>query len=190
MVNYTNTIIYKLCNKDFDGIYVGSTTNFESRRRQHKHACNNVIFKSKVYRIIRNNGGWDIWDMIVIEKYEATDKKDQLIRERYWMEALNSTLNDQSSYRTEEENIELEKIWAKGYQKEYREKNKDSLGESQKIWLNTGDNREKTYKRTNEWRRRMRTCECGDTMTNRNIGKHKKTQSHKDKMIEILQDVQ
>jgi predicted GIY-YIG superfamily endonuclease len=42
-VNYANTIIYKLCCNDvsISDIYVGHTTNFIERRRQHKNTCCN-----------------------------------------------------------------------------------------------------------------------------------------------------
>ena len=41
MPNYSNSIIYKLCCKDINikEIYVGSTTNFRSSKRENKKDC-------------------------------------------------------------------------------------------------------------------------------------------------------
>ena len=90
MVNYTNSSIYKLCCKDptITDIYIGSTTNFTRRKQDHKKNTNGVSCNIYVYRFIRENNGWDNWDMIEIEKYEATDKKHLETRERYWIETL------------------------------------------------------------------------------------------------------
>ena len=65
-IDYNNTTIYKivctdLSNKD---IYVGHTTQFIKRKSSHKHNCNNPISKFynlKVYKTIRENGGWENW---------------------------------------------------------------------------------------------------------------------------------
>ena len=75
-IDYNNTIIYKIvCNNlDIKDVYVGHTTDFTKRKHQHKHICNNVNSKShnfKVYNSIRENGGWDNWSMIEIEKFEC-----------------------------------------------------------------------------------------------------------------------
>jgi hypothetical protein len=62
-IDYSKTVIYKLINYDYpDSIYVGSTN-------QNKYACtnpDNSRHHEKKYQMIRNNGGWDNWKMIVI----------------------------------------------------------------------------------------------------------------------------
>ena len=42
-IDYSKTIIYKLCCKDINitDIYVGHTTNFIKRKNEHKSDCNN-----------------------------------------------------------------------------------------------------------------------------------------------------
>ena len=44
MPNYTESMIYKLCCKDttIEEIYIGSTTNFNRRKAEHKQVCNNT----------------------------------------------------------------------------------------------------------------------------------------------------
>ena len=56
-VDYTNTIIYKLCCNDpsISEIYIGHTTNFTQRKNSHKSCCTNN-FDTKVYNFIKNNG--------------------------------------------------------------------------------------------------------------------------------------
>jgi hypothetical protein len=97
-MNYNNSIIYKLCCRDpeITDIYVGSTTNFRRRKWQHKSSCSNVNDKNNnihVYQFIRENGGFDAWDMVQVEQYEAKDKHDLHARERHWIETLKPSLN-------------------------------------------------------------------------------------------------
>lgn len=108
MVNYNDTIIYKLCckNPEIKDIYVGHTCNFTRRKHEHKKCCNNSNRKDytiKVYKFIRDNGNWDNWDMIMIEQYPCQNKLEAERRERYWIETLNSTLNRQIPSRTKKE---------------------------------------------------------------------------------------
>ena len=61
-IDYSNTIIYKLEHEDDKKLfYVGSTTDFIRRKYCHKSRCNNTNSKEynrKVYKMIRDNGGW------------------------------------------------------------------------------------------------------------------------------------
>jgi len=98
MVNYQKSLIYKLCCKDtrIKDEYIGSTTCKDRRKNQHKTTCNgekNKCHNARVYKFIRENGGWNNWDMVVIEEYPCDNKIQLLQRERYWMEIRNSTLN-------------------------------------------------------------------------------------------------
>jgi hypothetical protein len=97
-INYSNTIIYKICCKNLNIIelYVGHTTDMRRRKNSHKSNCNNEKTKDynlNVYQFIRNNGGWDNWDMIEIERFEAIDGNDARKKERYYIETLKATLN-------------------------------------------------------------------------------------------------
>ena len=89
-INYSNTIIYKLYCKDLSisQLYIGHTTNMRRRKYSHNWKCNNdnKSYNSKVYTFIRENGGFDNWDMIEIERYpcnnlnEAKKKKDIILK--------------------------------------------------------------------------------------------------------------
>ena len=107
-MNYSNSIIYKIACRDttVTDIYIGSTCSFRARKCQHKNACTNVnrpSYNCKIYQFIRENGGWDNWDMIQIEQYNAADKRALHSRERYWIEQLQPSLNGAIPNRTRQE---------------------------------------------------------------------------------------
>jgi hypothetical protein len=102
-VDYSNTIIYKIYCKDekINDVYVGNTTNFTKRKYQHKICSKNTndqYYKLKIYKIIRENGGWDNWDMVEIAKYNCKDSAEARIREQEHYEKLKSTLNTVPPY--------------------------------------------------------------------------------------------
>ena len=97
-VNYSNTIMYKIVCKDLNvkELYVGHTVNFRSRKNKHASDCAYEMSKNydlKIYKYIRENGGWSNWEMIEIEKYNCNDGNEARARERYWFEELQAKLN-------------------------------------------------------------------------------------------------
>ena len=97
-MDYSHTIIYKICCKDvsINDIYVGHTTNFIQRKNQHKTSSYNINdkkYNQYVYKFIRENGGWDNWSMIQLEKYNCKNRREAEAREYFWIQQLNSTLN-------------------------------------------------------------------------------------------------
>jgi len=136
--DYSQGLIYKLCcnNLEVKEIYVGSTLSFKHRKAQHKCTCNSEKDKKyiyKVYKYIRDNGGWDNWEMILVEEYNARDVRDLESRERYWIEILKATLNCKIPTQTHKEydkkydENNKDKVQVKN--KNYRENNKDKLRE-------------------------------------------------------------
>ena len=101
-INYSNTIIYKIQCKDRNcrDVYVGHTTNFINRVLSHKRCSGNIANTNiKLYRTIMENGGWDNWDMIEIEKYNCSNLTEARIREQYYYELLNANLNSVPPYK-------------------------------------------------------------------------------------------
>ena len=101
-------IVYKIVSTDINikEIYVGSTINFRTRKFQHKTSCNNdnnKDYNTNVYKYIRENGGWNTFDMIQIEEVKHDTKQQLHARERYWIEELKATLNRRIPTRTEAE---------------------------------------------------------------------------------------
>jgi hypothetical protein len=94
-IDYSNTIIYKICCKDsnINDVYVGHTTNFTKRKSLHKSSCNNLNNSYKIYKIIRENGGWENWDMIELAKYNCKDHTEARIKEQEYYDLLKCNLN-------------------------------------------------------------------------------------------------
>ncbi len=121
-LDYSKSIIYKLCSTDLNvkEIYVGSTLDFTCRKSNHKYYCNNPNLKAynyKVYQFIRANGGFDRWrghpasthqEMIEVEKFSCNTRQELLARERFHVESLNATLNQRIPGRLKQESS---KIW-------------------------------------------------------------------------------
>jgi len=89
-IDFSKTIIYKIVHKedpDNHESYVGHTTEFTKRKNSHKRRCENPADKKhhlKVYKYIRENGGWDNFIMLEIEKYPCNDGNEARARENYW----------------------------------------------------------------------------------------------------------
>jgi hypothetical protein len=94
-IDYSNTIIYKIyCNDDtVKDVYVGHTTNFIKRKYSHKIASSNMKNTVNIYKVIRENGGWDNWNMIEIARYNCKDATEARIKEYEHFISLNATLN-------------------------------------------------------------------------------------------------
>ena len=98
-IDYSQTIIYKIYCKDstITDVYIGHTTNFIKRKYQHKICCNGNT-KLKIYETIRNNGGWENWDMVEIAKYNCKDATEARIKEQEHFEEVKSSLNSCPPY--------------------------------------------------------------------------------------------
>lgn len=99
-IDYSNTIIYKIYCKDtsISDTYIGHTTNFLLRKQQHKYVSNNIKNVLKIYKTIRENGGWDNWNMVEIAKYNCNDSTEARIMEQKHYEEFNSSLNSNPPY--------------------------------------------------------------------------------------------
>jgi len=142
VINYSNTIMYKLVPNDLnlDLIYIGSTTNFRQRKGLHKFRCNNINnknYNSKLYSMIRENGGWSEWSMIEIEKYPCSDSNETRKRERELMEHYNANLNTNKAYVSKEEMKAFQKMYQPIYQPIYRANHKNETREYNAIYRAT-----------------------------------------------------
>jgi len=156
MPKYENSIIYKLCHQndlENNNIYIGSTTNFRTRKNNHKFNCNNENNKKynyPVYQFIRNNGDWSEWKMIPIEKYPCNGKEELKIRERYYIEFFKSKLNKQMPSRSQKEYIENNKDKKTQYDKKRYENNKEIILEQKKQYYK--NNKEIIAEKSKEYR--------------------------------------
>ena len=182
--NYQNTIIYKIYCKDesITEIYIGHTTNFKHRKNAHISNCNNEKSKEynlKLYIYIRNNGGFDNFNIIELEKYPCNNDKEALLREGYWVKELNSSLNIQLPSRTEKEWRQENKQIINENAKKYREENKQIIKEKRKIY------REENKQIIKEKGKEIIKCECGCQIRKDSLLRHKKTKKHQ-KLMSLL----
>ena len=170
-INYQKACIYEIVCKDVNITqrYVGSTTNLIQRRGAHKTNCNNEKGKNYsmyVYQFIRENGGFEKWDVVLIEQViDCQDKQNLHKRERYYIEEKKAELNKQIPLRTLKEYRKENKDKLTKQKKEYRENNKDEIAKRWKIYTEKNkdkiaeqkkeyyeENKEKTIEKVKEYR--------------------------------------
>lgn len=154
MADYSKTIIYKLCCKDPDveDVYVGSTTNFRTRKNEHKSRCNNQSsshYNFHVYQFIREHGGWDNFDMIQIEEYPCKSKREKEARERYYVEQLKAKLNMKLPQRSKQEYYNDNKEILKEKSREKYNNNKEEYNQRAKKYYEK--NRESIMAKVKEY---------------------------------------
>jgi hypothetical protein len=160
--DFSRTIMYKLVCNDLNitHCYVGHTTHFVKRRAEHKFNCNSQNRKHynyKVYKLIRETGGWENWTMVQIEHFPCNNRNDAGARERYWYELLNSNMNTQVPNRPPVE-------YMTQYYQDHRE---DRL-----LYKN------KYYNKNKAEINQKFNCECGGKYTHSNKTTHCKTKLH------------
>ena len=92
--------------------YIGSTGNFDERKRKHKSNCNNEngnSYNCKLYQFIRSNGGWDEWDCEIIETLICSNTEKLLYKNKL-MELYGATLNVYIPIITEYYTTDKEKL--------------------------------------------------------------------------------
>lgn len=145
MPDYNKAVIYKIMCKDTNilNIYVGSTTNFINRKKEHKYNCNHETskkFNIYLYKFIRENGGWNNWEMLILEQYNCNSSLELREKERYYFELLKADLNnrypkntDADYYLQNKEKIDTNnknyydnnELYFKQYRENHKEKNKE-----------------------------------------------------------------
>jgi len=129
-INYDKTHFYKLCCKDptINDIYVGHTTDFTRRKCVHKSHCYNENLKgynTYKYQFVRDNGGWNNWDMVLIETLKCDDALHARKIEREFIEKLEAGLNKQMPGRSLSEYKEVCRDKILENKKKYQDANKD-----------------------------------------------------------------
>ena len=109
-INYDNAVVYKIVCRDVSikDMYVGSTTDFTCRKSCHHYKSKTK--DSKLYTFIRENGGWENFDMVLVEKVSCENSLELKKLERHYIETLRASLNTLIPSRSRDE-----------YNKEHRE---------------------------------------------------------------------
>ena len=145
-------VIYKIVTGN--EVYVGSTTDFKNRKRQHRCCIyneNSKHYNNKLYKTIRANDGE--WELTIYDDNLSISKKELRIREEELRVLLGATLNEMRAY-TSKETKDKEKVnwianWRINNKEQYLQKNRETI-----------------------------ICECGVEITKRNLGRHRTSAKH------------
>lgn len=129
--HYINSVVYTIQHKEIpELLYVGSTSSFLTRFNMHKYNCNNInskLYEQKLYKIIREHGGWNAFNMSIYKKYPCYNKDALLIEEDFCIDELKPLLNKNKAYLTV--------VQKKQYQVDYKKKNKEKLYKYYRLWI-------------------------------------------------------
>jgi len=179
-IDYSKNVIYKIVCNDLNVkmCYVGHTTDFIRRKQKHKYNCtkeNSNSYNLKVYKLIRDNGGWDNFSMVEIEKFSCKDNNEASARERYYYELFNANLNIQVPNRNQKESRKGHYEQNKDKIKEYYEQNKDKKKEYYQV--------NKT--KISEYNKITLTCCCGSTFRKKDKTRHEKSIKHQEYISQL-----
>jgi len=151
-VDYSKIVIYKIQHQELDELlYVGSTTHFGNRKRQHKGNCynpNGKSYNSKLYSTIRDNGGWDEFNMVIVKEFPCENKRQAEAEEDKCIREMKSSLNMRKAYITKEEKQE----YFKKYNKDFYQQNRERILQQTKEYNKDNIERKKEYNKEYEER--------------------------------------
>ena len=197
ITDYSNNVIYKIQHNDDDTLlYVGHTTNFTKRKSMHKSDC--IEKTTPVYKMIRDNGGWECFAMIVIKEYPCENKREACIEEDRIMRDMKASMNSKRAFTTPEEKREQKKEYSQDYResnrdaindqkKEHYQANKEYICEKRKEYCKANNKiineKLKVYYQANkesilERNKQLVECECGCLVARNYTAKHKRTKKH------------
>ena len=155
-IEWNKCIIYKIYKDGVDDFYIGSTTHFTKRKYNHSFNCNNKManeYNFSIYKVIRENGGWNTWNMIPLEEYKDCENFTQArIREEKWRCELKPSLNTYKAFVAET---------TQEYQNIYREQNRAKLLQNKR-----------------EYGCQKYICDCGSIIRRDSLQKHLKSLKH------------
>ena len=217
-IDYSNTIIYKIFCKDENTLdfYIGHTTNFFQRKATHKINCENSngsSYNTKLYKTIRENGGWNNWNMQEIEVLNLKNSTEARIKEAEYYQKLKANLNCISPCNIknvficdicETPNFNSKKIFDEhlnSQEHEYNllkiEQNKTQIDKFFCVNCNFKCSYKRDFERHNETKKHKEmyekyekqikkyNCECGKIYSTRqSLFNHKKKCSHQEITIE------
>jgi hypothetical protein len=129
--------------------------------------------------MIRENGGWDEFEMRPIKTVSCTNSTEARIEEEKCRVEYKAKMNENKAYRSAEEKKEYDRQHREAnsehyqkYKNEWREQNKDYLKEKRK------EHYEKNKEEIKKERSKVCLCACGKEYTNCHKARHEKTKYH------------
>ena len=190
-----NGVVYKIYCKDssITEFYVGSSCDMKQRIASHKSDCNNTNSKKynfKVYKFIRENGGFENWFFETLLEVEVVDKEELRLKyERPYQLDLLPQLNSQLEGRTDKEWYEDNKEEILKKQKKWYEDNKDEIlkkaierykNNKEEILKKQKENYENNKEEISKKKKEKFKYPCGGKYTRSGQSLHLKTKKHKD----------
>ena len=179
MPDYTQGLIYKI--NVGDDIYVGSTCNFDDRKKNHKKKVYNEKSKQynrKLYQTIRENNGQ--FNMELLHHFPCNNKTELHQEEQRVLNELNPELNIYRAYQSVEERRAYNKRFRennrekiKQQSKIYREANKEKIKQQSKIYIENNKEKLKEQQRKTKTKR-VKCPYCSKEMNNGCLTDHKK----------------
>jgi hypothetical protein len=193
-MNYEKAVIYKIACKDLNikDIYVGSTAQFENRINYHISVCNNPKSKAYnyyVYDFIRQNGGFENWQILLMEYYPCKDKHELQKREREIMEQTQARLNIRRAIITPEEIKQYTENYYKVNKEIYKVHNKKYYESHKEVYKNKYYNKDKAkekYTKEKEAEPKIK-CQCGSEFIKTCKTAHNRTKKHID-FLNVVHD--
>ena len=105
MNKYNKSIIYKIEHVTNPELcYIGGTTNFNARKSQHKSRTQNVNdkeYNGYKYKMIRDNGGWEMFRMVALKSVNVNSKRELEMEEEQFRELYKAKMNACKAYANE-----------------------------------------------------------------------------------------
>jgi hypothetical protein len=186
--DYQKCVMYAILHRGLGLEYIGHTTNFIARKSAHKLCCiDNNLF---VYKTIRENGGWEEWEMVLISEYPCENLTQARIEEERLRKERGSTLNSYKAYTSKEEHKEYYEKYREEHKEEHKEYYK-KYREEHKEYFKTKDEKyyeehkeeltqkqKEHYEKNKEKINETIKCECGANHSRQNKSRHLKTPKH------------
>jgi hypothetical protein len=188
-VDYSKTVIYKIQHNDDETLlYVGSTTNFNNRKSQHKNACKNERDNNhnlKVYKMVRDNGGWECFSMVKIEDFPCENGRDAEAREDELMRELKANMNGKRAFI--EDPIAENRV----YNLRWRQNNREEEKVRHKHYRETHREQVREYRLANRgrWNNVVSHCEaCDCEVLRHNLNRHRQTNRHNNNIVRLMEE--
>ena len=100
-MKYNNSIIYEIkCrDKTCKFIYVGGTTSFTKIKHYYKKSYYDNK-STKLNEKIKLNGGWDNWEINILERCDECSSKDDLNKQvKKWEKIKNDSIDKNTEYK-------------------------------------------------------------------------------------------
>ena len=197
-IDYSKSVIYKIEHIEKpELVYVGSTTDFTKRKYNHKTSYKNENSKNhnlKLYKIIRENNGWESFKIMIICEFPCNSKTELLIEEEKHRKELQASLNDKKCYTSIEEKLQYYKNYIiekkdkfNEVNKKYRETNRENIKEKKNIYRETNREKikeqdkihyEKNREQIKETRKKTMICVCNSTFRITDKSRHERSKKH------------